>query len=631
MSENLIFQKPFLFLCEVSKPIENIKVKSNTNLILNNNKEFEFDLISIDITEIIINILMNNFKNFLNTKIILFGNQKKYGELCVNFIKILFENNNNVIIKINEKKFFNFDDFINDEIDVKDNLNVDVLQNENEILAQFSFIKYGNDINDNNNNNNNEIDDFNNEKNTKKIYVVYLNSNDNNDDNNNNNNNDFNENEDEKNLNIIESIKNRKLISIKTLSHINDNETNPNNLNINNNNNNNDIYNENNNNFDMNNNNNINNKSYNFDLNNNNNNNINKSFQTAPLSPTKNDLIYLNDKINTLDQTINNINNQNKNISNILSKLLQNNNNINNNNNNNILNQTSSSDPNKNVPYLEHQISNLKTHQNSLITDNIIFREDIIRLNDINTHLEQEIHNQIIKNKEIAQCNEKINNENCYLNSVIENTYLKINNNVSNNNINFDVIRNIENEINVNNEKIKKIKNDYKNLREKKAEIEINLNLLNDKYEKLIKKFAFNKNKLNELNCVQKEKINEIENNINVIINNTNEIKKDNNEFIEKNENLRKNIFNNENEKNNYEINYNEIKNKNILLEKELNEIKEEFFKFKEDVRIRNLKKIEEEERKKNLIENKKKMISELERKINNFRNDRIRKLSDDN
>ena len=67
------------------------------------------------------------------------------------------------------------------------------------------------------------------------------------------------------------------------------------------------------------------------------------------------------------------------------------------------------------------------------------------------------------------------------------------------------------------------------------------------------------------------------------------------------------------------------------MLEKELNEIKEEFFKFKEDVRIRNLKKIEEEERKKNLIENKKKMINELERKINNFRNDRIRKLSDDN
>ena len=621
MSENLIFQKPFLFLCEVSKPIENIKVKSNTNLILNNNKEFEFDLISIDITEIIINILMNNFKNFLNSKIILFGNQKKHGELCVNFIKILFENNNNVIIKINGKKFFNFDDFINDEIDVKENLNVDVLQNENEILCQFSFIKYGNDIN----NNNNEIEDFNNEKNTKKIYVIYLNSNDNNEDDNNNNNNDVNnfENDDEKNLNIIESIKNRKLISIKTLSHINDNETN--NLN---NNNNNDIYNENNNNnnFEINNNNNNNNKSYNFDLNNNNN-NINKSFQTAPLSPTKNELLFLNDKINTLDQTINNINNQNKNISNILSKLLQNNN-IN--NNNNILNQTSSSDPNKNVPFLEHQISNLKTQQNSLITDNIIFREDIIRLNDINAHLEQEIHNQIIKNKELAQCNEKINNENCYLNSLIENTYLKINNNVSNNNINIDVIRNIENEINVSNEKINKIKNDYKNLREKKAEIEINLNLLNDKYEKLIKKFACNKNKLNDLNCVQKEKINEIENNINVIINNTNEIKKSNNDFIEKNENLRKNIFNNENEKNNYEINYNEIKNKNNLLEKELNEIKEEFSKFKEDVRIRNLKKIEEEERKKNIIENKKKMISELERKINNFRNDRIRKLSDE-
>lgn len=594
MSENFIFQKPFLFLCEVSKPTEKIKVKSNCSLILNNEKEFEFDLISIDITEIIINILMNNYKNFLNSKIILFGNQKKYGELCVNFIKILFENCVNVI-KVNGKNFSSFDEFINDEIDVKGDLNVDVLKNEgNEILCQFWFNKYGDD----NNENNNENEDFNNEKNMKKIYVVYLNSNDN-------------ENDDEKNLKIIENIKNRKLISIKTLSHINDNESNLNNVN---NNNNFDIYNENNN-FDMNNNIN-NNKSYNFE-----NNNNNKSFQTAPLSPTKNDLIFLNDKINTLDQTINNINNQNKNISNLLSKLL--------NNNNDILNQTSNSLPNKNVPFLEHQISNLKTQQNSLITDNIIFREDIIRLNDINTHLEQELHNQIIKNKELAQCNEKIINENAYLNSLIENTCIKINNNASNN-ITVDVIRNIENEINDNNEKINKIKNDYKILRQNKSDIEINLNLLSEKYEKLLKKFACNKNKLNDLNCVQKEKINEIENNINIIINNTNDIKKSNNDFIEKNENLRKEIFNNENEKKNYEMNFNEIKNKNVLLEKELNEIKEEFIKFKEDVRIRNLKKIEEEERKKNIIENKKKMISELERRINNFRNDRIRKLSDE-
>ena len=594
MSENFIFQKPFLFLCEVSKPTEKIKVKSNCSLILNNEKEFEFDLISIDITEIIINILMNNYKNFLNSKIILFGNQKKYGELCVNFIKILFENCVNVI-KVNGKNFSSFDEFINDEIDVKGDLNVDVLKNEgNEILCQFWFNKYGDD----NNENNNENEDFNNEKNMKKIYVVYLNSNDN-------------ENDDEKNLKIIDYIKNRKLISIKTLSHINDNESNLNNVN---NNNNFDIYNENNN-FDMNNNIN-NNKSYNFE-----NNNNNKSFQTAPLSPTKNDLIFLNDKINTLDQTINNINNQNKNISNLLSKLL--------NNNNDILNQTSNSLPNKNVPFLEHQISNLKTQQNSLITDNIIFREDIIRLNDINTHLEQELHNQIIKNKELAQCNEKIINENAYLNSLIENTCIKINNNASNN-ITVDVIRNIENEINDNNEKINKIKNDYKILRQNKSDIEINLNLLSEKYEKLLKKFACNKNKLNDLNCVQKEKINEIENNINIIINNTNDIKKSNNDFIEKNENLRKEIFNNENEKKNYEMNFNEIKNKNVLLEKELNEIKEEFIKFKEDVRIRNLKKIEEEERKKNIIENKKKMISELERRINNFRNDRIRKLSDE-
>ena len=594
MSENFIFQKPFLFLCEVSKPTEKIKVKSNCSLILNNEKEFEFDLISIDITEIIINILMNNYKNFLNSKIILFGNQKKYGELCVNFIKILFENCVNVI-KVNGKNFSSFDEFINDEIDVKGDLNVDVLKNEgNEILCQFWFNKYGDD----NNENNNENEDFNNEKNMKKIYVVYLNSNDN-------------ENDDEKNLKIIENIKNRKLISIKTLSHINNNESNLNNVN---NNNNFDIYNENNN-FDMNNNIN-NNKSYNFE-----NNNNNKSFQTAPLSPTKNDLIFLNDKINTLDQTINNINNQNKNISNLLSKLL--------NNNNDILNQTSNSLPNKNVPFLEHQISNLKTQQNSLITDNIIFREDIIRLNDINTHLEQELHNQIIKNKELAQCNEKIINENAYLNSLIENTCIKINNNASNN-ITVDVIRNIENEINDNNEKINKIKNDYKILRQNKSDIEINLNLLSEKYEKLLKKFACNKNKLNDLNCVQKEKINEIENNINIIINNTNDIKKSNNDFIEKNENLRKEIFNNENEKKNYEMNFNEIKNKNVLLEKELNEIKEEFIKFKEDVRIRNLKKIEEEERKKNIIENKKKMISELERRINNFRNDRIRKLSDE-
>ena len=78
----------------------------------------------------------------------------------------------------------------------------------------------------------------------------------------------------------------------------------------------------------------------------------------------------------------------------------------NNNNNNNNINY-----PNNNVTisYLpDAEVEKIKQEQATLKSDNIIFREDINRLTDLNRHLENELNEQRNRNIELANDNEQI-------------------------------------------------------------------------------------------------------------------------------------------------------------------------------------------------------------------------------
>ena len=115
--------------------------------------------------------------------------------------------------------------------------------------------------------------------------------------------------------------------------------------------------------------------------------------------------IYLNKSITPESNKTNQCYTQRDNYSNIITKILKNNNNqnininnipptynnkskyyylLNNNNNNNINNNN----------LLEHQLKQLQLNYIALKNDNIIFKEDINKLMDINKKLEKELSNE---------------------------------------------------------------------------------------------------------------------------------------------------------------------------------------------------------------------------------------------
>jgi hypothetical protein len=86
--------------------------------------------------------------------------------------------------------------------------------------------------------------------------------------------------------------------------------------------------------------------------------------------------------------------------------------NTNNNNNNNNMNYPNNNLNNLNnvtISYLpDAEVEKIKQEQATLKSDNIIFREDINRLTDLNQHLENELIEQRNRNIELANDNEQI-------------------------------------------------------------------------------------------------------------------------------------------------------------------------------------------------------------------------------
>ena len=82
----------------------------------------------------------------------------------------------------------------------------------------------------------------------------------------------------------------------------------------------------------------------------------------------------------------------------------------NNNNNNNNMNYPNNNNVNNvTISYLpDAEVEKIKQEQATLKSDNIIFREDINRLTDLNQHLENELIEQRNRNIELANDNEQI-------------------------------------------------------------------------------------------------------------------------------------------------------------------------------------------------------------------------------
>ena len=332
---------------------------------------------------------------------------------------------------------------------------------------------------------------------------------------------------------------------------------------------------------------------------------------------------------------------QRENISNIMSKILKDN--LSNNNNNYNQNmpsyylpqnqnkfyikrsfstQNNVNDISSNTnPLLEHQLKQLKLNYIALNNDNIIYREDINKLMEVNKKLEKELSDERNHNYALAKENDKLNNDNQNLFKKIDDINQKI--------TQIKVISQNEKEIMDKQiyfeEKINEKDFECKKILEDNNKLNLEYNLLNDKYTRLKEKNNEEEKELNLLKNVQEEKINEIEKKLVLLINEMNKLKNENNDLKIQNENYRNNIMKNDREKNEYYNKYKEQKIKNDMINKEIQDIQLKYKEYQKKLEKKEEKKIIKENMRKNKSENKIKVIQDLQKRIQEYKTERAK------
>ncbi len=277
------------------------------------------------------------------------------------------------------------------------------------------------------------------------------------------------------------------------------------------------------------------------------------------------------------------------------------------------------------IPTIQSNLNNAQimnqSNQTFLINDNIILREDINRLSELNQHLENELKNQRSKNYELANQNDKLNKSNLLLSSQIDNANCLISQAKIREN-------NLQNEINKRSnieELLKETEIECQNINKVKNQIEIDYKILLDKYNRLKEKSDNDEKCLIYIKNQQDEKMNEIDEKLNKMFYEIESLKQENSDLRISIDNTRKNNEKMNQMKVNYNEKLNEEKLKNNLLNKDLEKSQNEFEKLKNDLNEEILKKQKEDEIRKEKAENKLKMVFDLQRKIEDFKKNRIK------
>ena len=279
------------------------------------------------------------------------------------------------------------------------------------------------------------------------------------------------------------------------------------------------------------------------------------------------------------------------------------------------------------VSYLpDQEVEKIKQDYATLKSDNIIFREDINRLTDINKHLEDELSQQRNRNLEIAAENERIVQEKLQIEKELKEAKEKIEKSkIQEQNLvdqfNQRVI--IEN-------KVRDTENELNKLREEKSKFEIEYRVNKERYEELKKNYDNLVNTFNITKQTHDDEVTKIEEKIDIMTREIEKLQKENTTMRATDERQRQEILSLEKQRDSYKEKYQEQKNKNNLLTTKLAEIEEDFKSImKEKENEQNLK-LKEEQLKKMKVDSKMKILSELQNRIGNYKNERLKKKNDE-
>ena len=379
------------------------------------------------------------------------------------------------------------------------------------------------------------------------------------------------------------------------------------------------------------------NRSNNFNINQ----NINKSFDIGN-KRNRNNISQINDNniqnktqyinlnenlspnertIQSLEHTLNELENKKKEIEN---KILEDKNNLNNNN----INEFSYSQ-NK---ILSPEALRLKEEQDILKSDNIIMKEDINHLSELNQNLE----NEVAENREIISQlkleNQKLLEENNKIKSILSdydgNNYMQL---CLNGQITKDeFLRKYFDEKYFLTNKLKEMAKNCDILQKEKTQYEVEYKLLISKYEEIQKKYEKCNIDLNNNKQIYDNELFNIDNKINELSKEVEKLQIENFELRREIETQRNNLDNTIKERDMIKERYEEQKNENDLLNKKLFDVQKEYSDILRTKEYENyFKKQKNEENNRNKNETKNKIAQELYSKIQQYKRERLQNKND--
>ena len=300
--------------------------------------------------------------------------------------------------------------------------------------------------------------------------------------------------------------------------------------------------------------------------------------------------------------------------------------------NSSLINNTSSVNNinNLNTSYIQSpECQKLTQELQTLKSDNIIYKEDIERLTEKNNNLENELLNQRNYIIELESANKKLQEEKSILENKLNNgSYLFYGGEIPSND---QILENAFQQRVLMQNKMKEMENNLNKINEEKKNYEINYRVLENKYSELKTKFDNCQFELNNIKQMHNGELNNIEEKIILLTNEIEKLRSENYNLRQENErkNMDINVINSH--KNELIEKLNDQKSNNDFLSKKLFDIEQGYLEMKKEKEYQMYYRMKTDENKKNRTESKNKIVNDLQSKIQNYRKERLNKREEYN
>ena len=328
---------------------------------------------------------------------------------------------------------------------------------------------------------------------------------------------------------------------------------------------------------------------------------INISFDIK--NPPENQL-----KLNAINKALKELENQNKKLNQISKEESK----LNNDNNEEINHLISNSNisPNNDSNY----------NYSELKSDNIIMKQEIERLQQMNKNLENYLSEERNRNLKIVNENQELENKITKLEQILTEAKKREEKNKMNE-INIEKILNEKITLD---KKLEENITDMNKLKEEKDYYEIEYKVLSKEFTELKNNYDILLSEFNQVKTNHDSQLNGVEEKVDNLLNEIDKLRNENSTLRKDNENQRLNLIELKKENDTYKEHINELKKENEIINMKYNEIVKEFDEYKKEKMNTDILKYKYEENKRIKNENKMKIVNELQSKIQNYRKQRF-------